>query len=1063
MILAEVAIRRPVFTIMVTLALIVFGFISLRDIGVDLFPEIEFPFVTVTTLYPGADSETVETEVSEKIEEAVNTVAGIKSLRSTSLENMSLVMIEFELEEDVDIVAQDVRDKVAGIRSDLPDDIEEPIIEKFNFSGMPVMLVSLSGEEDIREITFFAKNRVKPALEKISGVGRVRLIGGREREIKIWINKDRLEAFHLAVSDIINTLRTQNVDIPGGRLEMPTEEMVVKTRGELSDPKAFGDLIVQYRNGVPIRLREVAVVEDDMEDERSYAAYNGQRNVTIEIQRQSDANTAEVAGLLREELARLDKIVPEGMTLTVTLDNSEYIVQAIRSVQEDLVVGAILAIIVIFIFLRNIRSTLITAVVIPTSLISTFTFMYAMGFTTNNLTMLAMSICVGIVIDDAIVVIENIYRHVEMGHTGPAGVGRATSEIGLAVLAATLTICAVFIPVAFMKGIIGRFFYEFGITVAVAVLISLFVSFTLTPMMSSRLLKAEKEEKHGKLFNQFEKAYRGLENVYGRFIGVALNFRAITILIAVAVFIVSLFMAGMVDKEFLPAEDESRFQVSILTPDGYTLQQTLALTRQVEEDMRSLPHVTDTLIQVGGGQKEKVNEASIQVFLTDKGERETGQEALMARARDKLEGYGDNGTNISVARVPRMGGGGFRNFTIQYNLRGPDLDVLDKKAQEMLTLMKDVDGLVDLDTTYKHGKPELNIELDRDIMADQGVDVTTVAMAVKYLVGGDDVTTYKEAGEEYDVRIRLLEEDRIRPEQVLNLTVRNRFGQLIRLADLIRIYREFGPTEIERESRQRQVTVLANLAPGYALGTALEEIQQLESRLELGPEYTTAFTGMGDIFAESFGYLMFALFLAVVLIYMILASQFESFLHPFTIMLSLPLSIVGVMAGLLIAGQTLSIFSMIGIIMLMGLVTKNAILLVDFANQARRDEGLSTRDALIQAGRLRLRPILMTAASTIFGMLPIALGFGEGAESRSPMAVAVIGGLMTSTFLTLIVIPVVYSLFDSLTARLSGGGGSGDHGKALPEENKTENSASVEEKSLVQNVVRGERNDASPA
>ncbi len=1010
MILADVSIKRPVFTVMVTMALIIFGIISLRNIAVDLFPKVDFPIVTVTTALPGADPETMETEVSEKIEEAVNTVSGIKSLRSTSLEGLSMVVVEFELERDVEIAAQDVRDKVASIRNELPDDVKEPVVEKFDFNAMPVMLLSLSGTQDIRDITDYAENQVKPALEKLTGVGRVRLIGGRKREIKVWALRDRMQAYNIAVSDIVRTLRTENVDIPGGRLESPDEEMVVKTRGEMQDPRQFRELILAYRNSVPIRLKDVARIEDGMEEARSYSAYDREQNVTLEVQRQSDANTNEVAALLKNEINRLNTILPQGMKMTITLDNSDYIVKSIQSVQEDLVIGAFLAILVIFVFLRSFRSTLISAIIIPTSLISAFTFMYAMGFTMNNLTMLAMSICVGIVIDDAIVVIENVYRHIEMGDTGPAGVSKASSEIGLAVLAATFTICAVFVPVAFMQGIVGRFFYEFGLTVAVAVLISLFVSFTVTPMLSSKFLSAT--QRHGRLFQLVERIYQGLEEWYGRLIDLVLRRRLITIVLAIAIFVFSLFLGTMVDKEFMPLEDESQFQISIQAPEGSTLDQTVNLTQSVENELRKLPQVTNTLVQVGGGTKEKVNESTIQVFLKPKSERRVGQADIMSQARELSARFARPGTNISVARVQRMGGGGFRNFMIQFNLRGPDLDVLDQKAQYLVGELKKIDGFVDLDTSYKKGKPEVNIQLKRDMMADQGVDVTTVASAIRVLVGGDDVTTYKEKGDQYDVRVRLAEGDRLRPEQLFDINVRNRLGQLVRLADMVEIQRNLGPTEIERESRQRQVTVLANLKPGFALGTAMEKIQGLIPGLNLGPAYTTAFTGTADVFIEAFQNLIFALFLAVILIYMILASQFESFIHPLTIMLSLPLSVVGVMVGLLVMNQTLNIFSMIGVIMLMGLVTKNAILLVDFANQARRDQGMSTHNALVQAGRLRLRPILMTAISTIFGMLPIAIGLGEGAESRAPMAVAVIGGLTTSTFLTLLVIPVVYSLFD---------------------------------------------------
>lgn len=993
-------------------ALVVFGAVSYLLTGVDLFPDVDFPVVTITTLLKGASPETMETKVTDIIEEAVNTINGIKVMRSESSEGVSQVFIEFELEKDIDVAAQDVRDKVSAIRGDLPDDIEPPIIEKLDLDAAPILALALSGNRPIREITDYADDVIKKRLERILGVGSIKIVGGREREVRIWLEAEKLEGYHLSVQDVITALKTENIEIPGGRIETRNKEYVVKTKGEVENVANFNNLIVAHRESSPIRIRDIGYAEDGLEDERTLSRLNGKRAVSLLIRRQSGTNVVQVARKVKSEVEKIKSALPKGFDMAIALDTSAYIVESIGEVRFHLIFGGLLAVFIIFVFLRNLRSTLISAVAIPSSVVATFTFIKAMGFTFNNLTMLALSISVGMLIDDAIVVLENIYRHMERGAKRIQAAGAATAEIGLAVMATTFSIVAVFVPVAFMKGMVGRFFYEFGLTVTFAVLVSLFISFSLTPMLCSKFLRVP--AKHGFAFRLLEKLFSALDAEYRRLLGFSLRHRLLVILIGVFTFIGSLQMTRFLGKEFIPPEDQSEFNVKVETPTGSSMQYTDSVLKKIESSVQRLPGVKDIFTTIGGDQQEKVNKTTILVKMMSKSERNFSQQDLMAAARASLRRNFDANLKISIEDVPRISGGGFRAMPIQFNIRGPSLEKLNEYSQSIVEEMRKIPGIVDIDTTYDAGKPEVGVYIDRDKAADLGVSVTSISSTIGALIGGEVATQFTELGKRYDVRVRLLAADRDSPADIVRLMTRSHNGGLIDLSNIVKVEEGTGPVQVDRQNRQRQVTLLANLDK-KPLGEAAGQIEQIAARRGISAEYTTDFTGFADIMRESFANILFALFLAVILIYMILAAQFESFVHPFTIMLSLPLSMVGAFGALWLAGMTLNIFSMIGIIMLMGLVTKNAILLVDYTNTLRRRDNFERNHAILTAGPIRLRPILMTTASIIFGMLPIAFGLGAGAESRAPMAVVVIGGLITSTLLTLIVVPVVYTLLDDLT------------------------------------------------
>ncbi len=1013
--LADVSIRRPVLATVMVGTLLVFGLVAYPKIGVDLFPNVDFPFVTVTAVYPGADPESIESKVVDKLEEAINTINGIKMLRSTSTENVGLVVVQFELERDVDQCVQDVRDKVSGVQRDLPPDLEPPVVAKFDIGAAPIMALALAGPQSVRELTRVADDVIKERIQTLDGVGGIDIVGGQQREFHVWLDPLRLASFGLAVSDVAQALMAQNVEIPGGRIDVGRLEFAVKTKGQVHSAAELNDIVITAAAGAPVRIRDVARVEDGEEEARSYSSLNGQAAVALIVRKQSGANTVQVAQAVRTAVAMLRPELPKGMTLSIPDDNSTFISNSIHDVQIDLVIGAILAIIIILFFLHDWRATFISALALPTSVIATFAFVQAMDFTFNTMTMLALSLAIGILIDDAIVVIESIHRHLEMGKSPKQAASEATAEIGLAVLATTASIVAVFVPVATMKGIIGRMFLQFGLTVAFAVSVSLFVAFTLTPTLSARLLKTNHGRRKNPIARGIDWLLGKLDRVYRALLGLALRQRVLTLIVAVMTLAASVYVARFVSFEFLPPDDRGEFVVNVERTAGTQLDEMKRYVEAVSQSVRAVPGVASALTTIGGGAQGEVQRAQVKVNLVPRAERAFTQTEAMAYIRSLFSGRSE--ATFAVEPVGMIGGSaGFREAAVQFIIQGRDYEQLNRAAQELIAALRTKGGYVDLDTTYRGGKPEVSVTIDRDRAADLNVPIVTIAMTIRTLFAGDKASELVTDGDRFDVRLRMDERYRRQVADILNLNVRAQTGALVPLWNIVSVTPGQGPAKIERQARQRQVTILANLE-GKTLGDAMTEIDALASQ-KLPASLQTSWTGMGDVMQESVGYLLEALLLAIIIIYLILAAQFESFVHPFTIMLSLPLAVVGALGALAVTGMTMNIMTMIGIIMLMGLVTKNAILLVDYANTLR-SRGLSTHEALLEAGPVRLRPILMTTAAMIFGMIPVALALSEGGEMRAPMAVAVIGGLITSTLLTLLVVPVVYSLLDGLARRLS--------------------------------------------
>ncbi|MBE0425942.1 MAG: efflux RND transporter permease subunit [Nitrospirae bacterium] len=1031
--LTNTAIKKPVFATMVIISLVVLGVVSYPSIGVDLFPKVEFPMVSIVTTLRGASPEIMDIDVTDKIEEAVNTINGVKTIMSTSTEGFSRVMVEFVLERDIDLAVQDVREKVSAIRRQLPRDIDEPVIEKVDPDATPVMWLSLSGEKSVRELSTYADEVLKEHLQRIEGVGAVRTGGLRLRQVRVWLDADKLKAYRITSHDVARALEYENIELPGGRIESITKEYTVKIKGEITEVQDFNDLIVAYHGGAPVRIRDVGRVEDGMQERRSIARFNGLPAVGLGIQKQSGTNTVEVIDRIKKELVTIKNSLPPGMRLGISFDQSDFIKRSIHEVQYQLVYGGLLAAFIVFVFLRNIKSTVIIALSIPISLISTLILINAFGFTFNNMTMLAFAIAIGTLIDNAIVVIENIFRHMEKGMTPREAALFSTSEIGFAIMAATFTTVVIFLPVAFMKGIIGMFFMEFGLTIVFALFISLFVAFTFTPMMASRYLKspgsgvesqgsgeksqespspAKMGQKVSGISARFDTGYKKIEDFYKYLLTTVLKHRIIVILFAIAAFLSGLFVSTLIGKEFHPPEDQGRFIVRLEAPIDYSVERVDGLFKNAEDIIRNTPEVKNVFY--GQGLFGEVNKGIMFITLIAKAQRDKTQEQIMSEVRGRFrEIAGLKGTAENVALI----GGGVRMVPIQYSIRGRELSDIEAYANQIVEELSKLPGIVDVDTTIEAGKPELRVYIDRDKAADLGVDIATLAEAVNLLISGEvDVTKFKDEtkGRRYDVRMRLKPEDRMNPRDIKNLHVRSKDGRLIELSGIVTIQEGGGPAVINRVDRQRAVTIFANLE-GKPLGQAKAELDGISAGI-LPPDYSGIYKGLADVMGESFQYLLFAMILGIIMVYIVLASQFESFIHPFTILLSVPLSIVGAFSALLLTGNTLNIMSFVGIILLVGIVVNNGILLVSYTNTLR-ERGMGRKEAILHAGPIRLRPILMTTLSLILAMTPIAAGIGEGAETRTPMAVIVIGGLLSSLLLTLVVVPVVYDLLDDLQSK----------------------------------------------
>ena len=1018
--LAELCVRRPVFASVLILSLVVVGAFAFGQLGIDRLPQVDFPTVTVTTRLPGAAPEQVESEVTDKVEEAVNTISGIDQLNSNSAEGISQVIVTFRLEKSADVAAQEVRDRINRILPQLPRTILQPTIEKQDPDAAPILTIAVTAKKPIRDVTEYTDKVLRRRLESADGVGQVLVLGGRKRQINVWVDANRLRAYNLTVNDVSRTLQSQNADIPGGRIDEGAQSITMRTRGRVELPEEFGDLVLRQVDGRPVQVKDVARVDDGVAEATTLASINGDPTVLLQVRKQSGTNTVEVVNNVKERLADVQQALPPGYSLRIVRDGAEFIEASIRSVEEHLIVGSILAAFVVLVFLGNLRSTVIAAISIPTSIVATFALLWYMNFTLNMLTMLALTLSVGIVIDDAIVVLENIYRFIEEKGMPPIQAAiEGTREIGLAVLATTMSLVAIFAPVGFMSGMVGRFMRSFGLTMAFAVMVSLLVAFTLIPTMSGRWLKVKpptEDEDHHLHDSKHSKIFGPIDRVYTRMLEWSMAHRGLVAALAVMVLLSSVPMFRIVNINFTPQDDQSEFDVSLRAPEGTSLEATEVTANRVASAIRQVPEVVYTMITVAGDSAGTLNTASIYVRLKPIGERDRDQFAIMDLIRnDILPKAAPQGVKASL-QAPGIGGGGGGGGAggqgdVTFVLQGPDLRTLERASNRLAEKARTIPGLVDVDTSLRVGKPEMSVRLDRPKAADLGVQVSDAADALRLLVGGDSVTTYNEAGEQYEVHLRAEEQDRSSQSAIARLTVPSSRLGAVPLENIASFVHGEAPSDIRRLNRQRQVTIGANMLPGTSQSAAQQQIATEAAQLGLGSEYRTGFAGRSRELNRTASAFLQALALSLIFMYLVLAAQFESWLHPVTILLSLPLTLPFALLSIVIFGQSLNIFSALGMLVLFGVVKKNSILQIDHANQLK-EAGRDTRQAIVQACRDRLRPILMTTLAFVAGMIPLVLTSGVGSATNHAIGFVVIGGQTLVLLLTLLVTPVAYSLFE---------------------------------------------------
>jgi hydrophobic/amphiphilic exporter-1 (mainly G- bacteria), HAE1 family len=1044
--LAEICVRRPVFATVIVLLLTVVGGFAFFSLGIDRFPRIDLPTVSVQTTNPGAAPQEIETEVTDIIEAAVNTVPGIDEMRSTSAQGRSTVTITFNLEKDPDVATQEVRDKVSTVLNRLPETADPPIVRKADPDSQPVIQYAISAPRSTVELTDIVVNQIQERVENADGVGEVQVYGGRQREIKVYIDPARLRAYNLSVTEVVTALRQQNLELPGGRLNEGARTVTLRTLSRVGEVGQFNDVVVAARNGYSVKVGDVGRVEDSGVDPASAASLDGVPSVSLAIRKQSGANTIAVIQGVKQRMAEIQPLLPPDLRVVITRDQQEFIETSLHAIEEHLVVGGLLAALIVFLFLWNFRSTIIAALAIPTSIISSFAVIAWLGYSLNQMTMLALTLMVGIVIDDAIVVLENIYRFVEEKGMHPFQAAiEGTREIGLAVMATTLSLLAVFIPVGFMTGIVGRFMSSFGLTAAAAIAVSLIVSFTLTPMLAARWIKPREEAApgegeaqdparalparataaashapepaaHAEHANSKQgRFYRPVDRAYMWMLRWSMAHRWVVVVICVGVVASILPLYKWVGYNFLPDEDESAFQINLRAPQGTSLAATQSILDRIARDVREqMPGVRNTLAIAGFGRQQSPSAGFVNVSLVPPGERELSQADLIQRARGLTRKYpkeyqiGVSGTSSIGASI---GGGGRGGSSIGFFLAGPDMEKLDGYSQQLVERLKEDPNFRDADRSLELGTPEVRVLIDRQRAADLGVRAGDVAQALNTLAAGQRVTTFSEGSEQYDVVVQADEQYRRTRDSLREFTVASAGGGTVGLEKLVRLEEGDSPASIDRLNRQRQVTISASVAPTASESEALVAIERHAAALNMEPGYRTGITGQSRELQRANQSFMLAFVLSFVFMYLILAAQFESFIHPVTILLTLPLSIPFALLSTLIAGQRLNIFSALGILLLFGIVKKNAILQIDHTN-ALRAHGMERYSAILQANRDRLRPILMTTLALVAGMIPLILGTGAGAATNRSIGVLVVGGQSLCLLLTLLAVPVFYSLFE---------------------------------------------------
>jgi hydrophobe/amphiphile efflux-1 (HAE1) family protein len=1014
--LAEVCVKRPVFTWVLMLVILVIGMTSYRALGLDKYPKIDFPAVVITTRLDGAAPEEVESEVTDKIEESVNTISGIDELRSTSYEGLSLVVVTFTLEKDPNVAAQEVRDKINNVLPNLPKGIDQPVVARIDPDAAPVLYITLHGDKSIRDLTELADKKIRRQIESISGVGQVNIVGGTKREVKVWLDPIELRARDLTPADVSRAIAAQNLTVPGGAVETGPEQLTLRVEGRVPTVDALGRIVIRERDGHATRIEDVAKVEDGAEDETTWAAQDGQRVVVLSVRKQSGENTVGVVDGVKARLDDIQKTLPPGTSLEVIRDNSATVRTSVDAVIEHLVLGSVLAAIVVLLFLGNARSTIIAAIAIPVSVIGSFTLMYLLGFTLNFMTLLALALAVGIVIDDAIVVLENIVRFVEEKKLKPEDAAiAATKDIGLAVLATTLSLLAVFIPVSFMSGIVGRFLRSFGLTMACAIFVSLIVSFTLTPMLSARWLKVKHPgagEKKPFLERLVDVFYRPIERVYMAMLGWVMRHRWVIVSLSFASLASLAFLFPRVPKGFLPENDDAQFEVNIRAPEGTSVQGTRIIADRIAGEIGGVTGVEHTLMTIGDNDQKTPNVAKVYVRLVEPSKRKFSQREMMNVVREQVLAHQRKDLRTDVSEVSDFGNGG-STAAIQYTLSGPDLERLTTYSTDMLAKMRKIPGAVDVDSNFVVGRPELRVAVDRERAADLGVDVQDVSSTLQLLVAGLKVSTFADHGEEYDVRARALGDYRADARGLSIVTVPSKQAGRVPLDAIVQIRPESGPSQINRLGRQRQVTLTCNVAPGVGESTVTGAIEQIIKDEHLSAGYEVKPAGRSRETGRAAKNFLLAFGITFVFMYLVLAAQFESWLHPITILICLPLTIPFAMISLLMFGQGLNIFSALGLLVLFGVVKKNSILQVDHTNHLRA-EGMPRDQAILQSNKDRLRPILMTTIAFVAGMLPLVFSRGVGSGNNRGISGVIVGGQVLSLLLTLLATPVFYSIFDDI-------------------------------------------------